>query len=425
MDLFASFPGPFPIEAVYGKVGYYFVGLLIGFAFGYVLEMGGFGNSTKLAAQFYLYDMTVFKVMFTAIIVAMVLVFGATGLGLLDYSRVYVNPTYLWPGIVGGLIMGVGFVIGGFCPGTSLVAIATLKKDGLFFGLGLLAGIFAFGETIDGWLSDFWNSSDLGRFTLPELFGLPAGVVVLAIIAMALFLFWVVEKVEAIMGGESPKKEQRPYKLAGAGLLLATAIAVMMIGQPTTADKWAQIAAAKQPLLDQRAVYIHPAELLDYIYNDQVNLVMLDVRSESSYNLFHIQDARLVSPESLPVLAQTLLQEPANTLFVVMSNDETAATAAWKTLVAESVANVYILEGGVNHWLDTFNVQPEEQSGDAITLVPTPIPTAESGRERLRYKFPAALGAQYPAARPEPHEFEAIEFIPKVKLDIKQATGGG
>lgn len=114
MDLFASFPGPFPIEAVYGKVGYYLVGLLIGFAFGYVLEMGGFGNSTKLAAQFYLTDMTVFKVMFTAIVVAMVLVFGATGLGLLDYSRAYVNPTYLWPGIVGGIIMGVGFVIGGF-----------------------------------------------------------------------------------------------------------------------------------------------------------------------------------------------------------------------------------------------------------------------------------------------------------------------
>ena len=114
MDWFTTFPGPFPIEAVYGKAGYYLVGLLIGFAFGYVLELGGFGNSTKLAAQFYLTDMTVFKVMFTAIIVAMVLSFGAVALGLLDYNRVSVNPTYLWPGIVGGIIMGVGFVIGGF-----------------------------------------------------------------------------------------------------------------------------------------------------------------------------------------------------------------------------------------------------------------------------------------------------------------------
>lgn len=114
MELFASFPGPFPIEAVYGKIGYYLVGLLIGFGFGYILEFAGFANSTKLAAQFYLKDMTVFKVMFTAILVSMVLTFAAIGLGLLDYNRVYVNPTYLWPGIVGGLIMGVGFVIGGF-----------------------------------------------------------------------------------------------------------------------------------------------------------------------------------------------------------------------------------------------------------------------------------------------------------------------
>lgn len=114
MELFPVFPGPFPIEAVYGKIGFYLVALLIGVAFGYLLEMGGFGNSKKLAAQFYLTDMTVFKVMFTGIIVAMTLIFAATGLGLLDYNRVFVNPTYLWPGIVGGIIMGVGFVIGGF-----------------------------------------------------------------------------------------------------------------------------------------------------------------------------------------------------------------------------------------------------------------------------------------------------------------------
>jgi hypothetical protein len=114
MELFPTFPGPFPIEAFYGKIGFYFVALLIGFAFGYLLEMAGFGNSNKLAGQFYLKDMTVFKVMFTGILVAMVLIFAAAGLGLVDYNRIFVNPTYLWPGIVGGIIMGVGFIIGGF-----------------------------------------------------------------------------------------------------------------------------------------------------------------------------------------------------------------------------------------------------------------------------------------------------------------------
>ena len=104
---------------------------LIGFGFGFVLESSGFGNSKKLAAQFYFRDMTVLKVMFGAIVTAMVLIFSHGRLGLLDFNLVWVNPTYLWSGIVGGLIMGVGFIVGGFCPGTSLVAMATLKIDGV------------------------------------------------------------------------------------------------------------------------------------------------------------------------------------------------------------------------------------------------------------------------------------------------------
>jgi len=249
--------------------------------------------------------------------------------------------------------------------------------------------------------------------------------VVAAIIIMAVFLFWLVEKTETWMTGEAPQTGPRRTKVAGAVALIAVAVAVMIIGQPTPTDKWQQMAAEKQPLLDNREVYIHPAELLEYIYNDRVTTVMLDVRPESDYNLFHVGDAQLVAPDKLPALAQLLRQKPANTLFVVMSNDEIAATAAWKTLVAESVANVYILEGGVNNWLDTFNIQPEGATEVAVAMLPTPVPTAQPGSDMLRYRFPAALGAQYPAAYPEPHEFEDIEFVPKVKLEMKAATGGG
>ena len=116
--------------------------------FGAILEMAGFGDSRKLAAQFYFKDMTVLKVMFTGIVVAAVLIFLSSSLGLLDYDRLWVNPTYLYPGIVGGLIMGVGFIVGGFCPGTSLVAASTLKLDGIFFVLGGLFGVWAFGESV-------------------------------------------------------------------------------------------------------------------------------------------------------------------------------------------------------------------------------------------------------------------------------------
>ena len=200
---------PFDIASSLGPVAYALVFVAIGFGFGAVLEMGGFGDTRKLAGQFYFKDMTVLRVMFTAIAVAAVLIALASSFGLLDVSRVFVNPTYLWPGIVGGLIMGVGFVIGGFCPGTSLVAASTLKIDGIVFLVGALLGVGLFGETV-GSFQGFWLSSYMGRFTLPDLLGLPVGATVLLVVVMALLLFWAgdlaaagLRTEEALVGGEA------------------------------------------------------------------------------------------------------------------------------------------------------------------------------------------------------------------------------
>ncbi len=211
---------PFPLSSdiLLQKPLFYIIFGLIGFFFGFVLEISGFGNSKILAAQFYFKQMTVLKVMFTAIVVAMVLLFGAIGLGLVDYHLIWVNPTYWWPGIVGGLIMGAGFIIGGFCPGTSLVSMVTLKIDGLFFVLGGLTGIFLFGETVV-WFEDWWNSSYVGRLTLPDWLNLPVGVVVLGIVLMALFMFWGSEQLEHIFGKRDLKKEPRLRRVGAAGLV--------------------------------------------------------------------------------------------------------------------------------------------------------------------------------------------------------------
>ncbi len=199
-------PFPLPLESLMGHWSQYIVYLAIGFAFGFVLEISGFANSTKLAAQFYLTDMTVLKVMFGAIVTAMVLVFFTTAIGWLDYSLLFVNPTYLWPGIIGGLIMGFGFILGGFCPGTGLVAAAVLKWDGLIFILGVLFGIFMFGETVQ-YFEEFWYSSYLGRFTIPEWLGVSTGVVVVGIVIMALVMFAGAEQMERIFGKKDLSKE--------------------------------------------------------------------------------------------------------------------------------------------------------------------------------------------------------------------------
>jgi hypothetical protein len=386
--------------------------MLIGFAFGYVLEISGFGVSTKLAAQFYLRELTVLKVMFAAIIVAMVGIFLATGLGLLDYNLIWVNPTYLWPGIVGGLIMGVGFIIGGFCPGTSLVSAATGKLDGLFFVLGVFFGIFLFGESV-GLFEDFWNSSYMGRFTLMDLFNTSTGVIVLGIVVMALAAFFFAELAEKHIGGMNLAQFGR-WRYGAAGALVFAAVVVLLVGQPTNADKWNAIASEQQTRLDKRAVFVHPGEVLKYIEEPKVKVWLIDVRNETDFNQFHILDAIHVPAGQILEFAPTLNAEPANALFVLMSNDEAAAVAAWRVLIAESVPNLYILDGGVNGWLDVFSDTDFRASYRRL----------QHADDSLAYNLNTALGSRYAAADPNPDVF-ALEYEPKVVLQIKRGPSSG
>ena len=403
---------PLPLVELLGQNGAFFIYFLIGISFGAVLETAGFGNSKKLAAQFYFKDLTVFKVMFTAIIVAMTLIFLSSAIGLLDYNLLWVPPTYLWPGIVGGVIMGVGFIVGGFCPGTSLVAMATGKIDGIFFVLGVLAGIFLFGETVSHF-AVFFESAFMGRFTLPELVGLDYGVVVLAVVLMALFMFCGAEKIEAVSGGETARKAPR-RALPAAAALVALAAVGLVIGQPDNADRWQLIEAEQGALLEQRAVQIEPAELLSLVHDSRIKAVMIDVRDERHYNLFHIHDARLIPLDELIQASEQLMQEPANTVFVTMSNDEARATEAWKILKAESLPNVYLLEGGVNNWIRTFGDHDFVRDRYVINRAD----------DEPAYRFELAIGARHPAAEPTPHS--EAEFEPKVKLELKRApTSGG
>jgi rhodanese-related sulfurtransferase len=406
-------PFPLNITNLFGQYGAYLAFLAIGFFFGYALEIAGFAKSDKLAAQFYFKDLTVLKVMFTAIIVAMVGVFLSSALGLLDYSLVWVNPTYLWPGIVGGLVMGVGFIVGGFCPGTSLVAVATAKIDGIFFALGVLFGIFTFGETVE-YFSDFFFSSYMGRFTLMDWLGIPTGVVVLLVVLIALFMFWGGEKLEALFGGADLSKAPK-MRYVGAGAIVLVAAVVLLIGQPTISEKWDAISVEKGPaLVDERAYQIHPGELLSLIHNNDIKLFMFDIRSETDFNLFHINDAVNETTDQMEEIVGTLRLEPSNAVFVVMSNNEELSTEAWKMLVVEQLHNVYILEGGINYWLDVFS----SENGHNAKLV------MQTGEEML-HGFNAALGAQHPAADPNPEFLDEIEYTSKVKLELKKGPSGG
>lgn len=151
--------------------------------------------------------MRVLKVMFSAIVTAMLGVYFLGVIGWLDLKLIYMTETYILPQAVGGLILGVGFVIGGYCPGTSVVSFSTGSIDGLMYILGAFFGIFVFGE-IYPLISNFSNSTNLGVVTLPEVLHLPYGMVVFLVVIMALGAFILAELSERKFAFRNPENEK-------------------------------------------------------------------------------------------------------------------------------------------------------------------------------------------------------------------------
>jgi hypothetical protein len=176
--------------------------VLLGIGFGFFLERAGFGSARKLVAQFYLTDLAVFRVMFTAMVTATIGLALLSRVGFLDLSFVYLVPTYWVAQAVGGLLFGVAFVVGGYCPGTSVVAAVTGKLDGAVFVLGFAAGTLAFALAFP-LLGGLYTAGDLGEKTLFGALGVPQGLIV-AGVALAAFLgFAGATRIERRMAGRS------------------------------------------------------------------------------------------------------------------------------------------------------------------------------------------------------------------------------
>lgn len=391
---------------------------LSGFFFGFVLEKSGFGNARNLAAQFYLHDMRVLKVMFTAIVTAMLLLFAAAAFGWADFAQVNVPLTYLGPAVAGGLLLGLGFIIGGYCPGTSLVALATLKIDGLLFALGVALGLLLFGETAPSFWTFFNQTGALGRLTLFDLLGLDAGWVVLGVTLMAIGAFAFAELMERIFAATpaaAPSARARSLRRGAIAAALGLALVTLVVGQPTLARRLATQEPQLDARLQSRAVHIDPAELLGLIYDSPAPLVLLDVRNETDFNRFHLRDAQRITLAELDAGRPAPISERA--VVVVMSNDERSANEAWKRLAVRPGVNAYVLAGGVNRWLDLYRVRRSD--------VP-PSEQAAQGDERCRHDFSSMLGDRDPAARPLAPEAGIRKFAAKVKLfGPTRARGGG
>ena len=202
------------------------------------------------------------------------------------------------------------------------------------------------------------------------------------------------------------------WKAAGAGLAVILGLGLVFFRQPTAQQRLERLESAVLDELNERRVQIDPAELLDLIYNRNVRLKILDLRDEAEFNLFHITGSERVTPALLrdPEWVRSL---PPRTVIVAVSNGETRAAEAWKLLAAQKVLNIYLLEGGINHWLDVYG--------------PSRVKPKSSGQDQARrYEFEAAMGGRHPESGPDPEKVPERKYQAKVKgIGKKTKKKGG
>ncbi|MBK6949200.1 MAG: YeeE/YedE family protein [Haliscomenobacter sp.] len=179
----------------------YVIAFVTGAFFGMILESSGFSSSRKIVGLFYGYDFTVLRVFFTATITAMIGLLYFNYMGWIDLSMVYFPPMYLWAAISGGLIMGLGFIMGGFCPGTGLCAVGIGKLDAVANVVGLYLGIFLFSEAYP-FFEKLYMGNAMGNLRVNEVLGISSGLFafLFASIALAAFIItaWIQKRVKPV-----------------------------------------------------------------------------------------------------------------------------------------------------------------------------------------------------------------------------------
>jgi rhodanese-related sulfurtransferase len=324
------------------------VALLIGMSFGAILEQAGFSSSKKLVGLFYGYDFTVLRVFFTAGIVAMIGVMGFAHYGLIDISLIYINPTFLWSAIVGGLIMGLGFVVGGFCPGTSVCAAAIGKIDAIIFIVGAFIGVLVFAESYPI-IKPLFMASNLGIPRFFETLGVSQNIFAFIMVAFALAAFWVASIVENKINGIVKKPIRfTPYYvgIAFIGILLA----VSAFFFPERKDSMLQLVADENFVQSYNVKTITPDEFALCLLKTKEcdKLQIFDFRPEEEYRKMSLPKSVLFTFDNLFEKEPNILLKLKHKEKVFVADDE--LTERKMAIVAAELGfkGISILAGGLN-----------------------------------------------------------------------------
>jgi rhodanese-related sulfurtransferase len=263
------------------------IALIAGIGFGFVLEQAGFSSTKKLVGLFYGYDFTVLKVFFTAGVTAMigVLLFGQ--IGILDLSLIYINPTFLWSALVGGAIMGVGFIIGGFCPGTSVCAAAIGKLDGLAFVFGSGLGVLLFAEGYP-MFKDIYLSKSWGALLINEQLGLSKVLFAFILAAIAFVAFYLTRQIENKVNRTTVQLPKSRIILYSSAVVFAFLVLTVVALMPDRNSRLEKKALQALQHTDFTPLQVPADKLASEIVSNYYKINIIDLRTSDAFTKYHL-----------------------------------------------------------------------------------------------------------------------------------------
>jgi len=350
----------------------FFLAMLIGFGFGFALERAGFSSSRRLAGVFYFTDMAVVKVMFSALITAMLGLSYMVGLGWLQLDQIFLMPTIYGAQIVGGLLFGVGFAMGAWCPGTAAAGLAAGRIDALVFLVGTICGSILFNELFPV-IRLLYTAGDYGTRMVHTTVGMSRNGFILVFTLVAVAAFWLSEWAEKTRTGRAPYMGS-PFLKAFSLALVVLAGGLFVLGPATTGAAAKSAGAAPITAVDEKVLlerveqaqdHVEPEELADRLMAGEPNLVVVDVRPAAEFNAFHIRGALNVS---LARLAEALQPHKNKGLIVLYSNGMTHPAQARDSLQRQGFGNVYLLTDGLQGFRDRC-LKPVSLRSEPLTTV--------------------------------------------------------
>ncbi|MBW2261564.1 MAG: YeeE/YedE family protein [Deltaproteobacteria bacterium] len=412
---------PLYTSGAFGDEIVLFIQLLVGIGFGFALERSGFARSENLVSIFYGRDFRVMRVMFTAILTAMAGLVMLSGAGLMDMGLLYLNETFLWAQLVGGLVLGAGFVVSGYCPGTSLAGAASGRIDALFVIAGVPLGSWIYAELYP-LLGAFANSASMGTASLPSWLGAPVWVVAVGVFLFAGGAFLAVGRIERwvrrrFVGTEVPAPGPAPIRinplksathhlLFAAGLIGVVVLGAAYSARTVPAD-WGRYVGPDEHEHEGKVLPpLGAIELARILVEGSQEIAIIDIREGS-------KEASV--PGSIFVSAGDLTERaaahelPHVDAYVLVSGDGERVRELAPSLAAHGLYATW-LDGGTRAWKKAILSPPRTPEGgvtkDQVAL----------------YEERASIHAYFTDAKTAPLKVKAS---PVLKVAPKKRKGGG